>query len=139
MTEAEIMKALECCGLRGRYVCEEDCPRMNNGINSMSVCERDLKLDALDLINRKNAEIERLYSMNQAKLDMIHDLRGELETNDKAKAEVLGLQKEIKTARAEAIKEFGERLKVRYCNIPMWGKVAIVFMEEIAKEMGVEL
>ena len=53
--------------------------------------ERDLFEE--DLQTAK-AEIERLTSMNQAKLDMIHDLRAELET-----------------AKAEAIKEFAEKLK----------------------------
>lgn len=49
---------------------------------------------AVALIEWQKQEIERLQSMNQAKLDMIHDIRAELET-----------------AKAEAIKEFAERLK----------------------------
>lgn len=47
-----------------------------------------------ETINRKKAEIERLRSMNRAKLATIHDLKIEL-----------------KTAKSEAIKEFAERLK----------------------------
>lgn len=49
-----------------------------------------------ETINRKKAEIERLRSMNRAKLATIHDLKIEL-----------------KTAKSEAIKEFGKRLKSR--------------------------
>ncbi len=45
------------------------------------------------------AEIERLQSMNQAKLDMIHDIM------------IHDIRAELETARSEAIKEFAERLK----------------------------
>lgn len=63
-------------------------------------CQPTTKLckEALDLIKRQQAEIERLNSMNQAKLDMIHDVRAELET-----------------AKSEAVREFAEKLK-EYCN-----------------------
>lgn len=136
MTEAEIMKALECCKTNDYDYCSK-CPLFYD-----ADCVFPLATNCLDLINRKNAEIERLKSMNQAKLDMMHDLREELETNDKAKAEVLGLQKEIKTARAEAIKEVLERVeKCKFPN-PMTMKGTIIYGEEfdqIAKEMGVEL
>lgn len=36
-------------------------------------------LATVDLINRKDADIERLQSMNQAKIDTIHDIREDLE------------------------------------------------------------
>ena len=55
MTDNEIIKALECCGIK--HCCEE-CPykgvkcKLMNGVLS----------DALDLINRQQAEIERLNS-----------------------------------------------------------------------------
>ncbi len=74
----------------------------------------------IDPINRKNAEIRRLKKYDEERDIRLH-------------------AKLTATARAEAIKEFAERLKARYWDIPMWGKVAVVFMEEIAKEMGVEL
>lgn len=59
MKDNEIIKALE-------RMSEED----PDGFSS----------DILGVINRKEAEIERLQSMNQAKLDTIHDCRAELET-----------------------------------------------------------
>ncbi|MBQ2297857.1 MAG: hypothetical protein II278_00570, partial [Bacteroidaceae bacterium] len=59
------------------------------------LCKIERDRAALNLINRQKAELERLLSMNQAKLDMIHDLQTDLET-----------------AKAEAIKEFADRLKV---------------------------
>ena len=67
-TDNEIIKALEECG----------CPEC---------------LVIRDLINRKNAEIERLQSMNQAKLDTIHDIIARLEVS-----------------KSEARKEVAERL-----------------------------
>lgn len=50
------------------------------------------------------AENERLKSMNQAKLDMIHDLREENEWYIEI----------IQTTKAEAYKEFAERLKLTF-------------------------
>lgn len=67
-------------------------------IGSVTLSKEDvLAID--DLMNRQKAEIERLQSMNQAKLDMIHDLRTDVET-----------------ARAEAVKEFAERLRGKIDN-----------------------
>lgn len=94
-------------------------------------------------INRQKAELERLKSMNQSKLDMIHDLRAEIEVMNKAYkiitvdlksanletemmealSEQLGndvdeklkyiyeLEEKLKTAKAEAVREFAERLQ----------------------------
>ena len=64
MEDKEIIKALECCGIYGRYICDEDCPHMQNGIKSIGACERDLKLSALHLINGQKAEICELQLKN---------------------------------------------------------------------------
>lgn len=65
------------------------------GLERMSEEDPDgFSSDLLNLINRQKAEIERLKSMNQSKLDIIHDVRADLET-----------------AKSEAIREFAERLK----------------------------
>ena len=65
-------------------------------------CTEKLHTDALDLINRQNAEIERLEKENT-----FHR-----ETIQKNAQKALGvLNEEIETARVEAIKEFAERLK----------------------------
>ena len=57
LTDKEIVKALECCGSNA-YLCGE-CPykRIDN-------CELKLSADALDLINRLQAENERLKNAN---------------------------------------------------------------------------
>lgn len=64
MTESEIMKALECCY---NAKCSE-CPYEIRCIKTMAK-------DSLDLINRKNAEIERLRKEN-ALLEMKYTDRG---------------------------------------------------------------
>ena len=72
LTDNEIVKALECCSyITG--VCPEHCPLMND-----DGCRNILAEKALEIINRQKAEIERLEAMNQAKLDIIHDLRERL-------------------------------------------------------------
>ena len=90
LTESEIKKALECCILG-------DCQGCYYGDTDQRHCKDDLMQNALDLINRKNAEIER--------------------------------------ARAEAIKEFAERVKMlNNTNLILWNEQ----IDQIAKEMGVE-
>lgn len=87
MTDNEIIKALE-------KWCDNNCKKVCPHLKMCDKCVVTYIKSALDLIKRKQAEIERLQSMNQAKLDIIHDIRAELET-----------------AKSEAIKEFAERLK----------------------------
>ena len=56
MTDKEIIKALECCASESIEVCQV-CPYMVDTI----YCEQmKLRADALDLINRRKAEIEEL-------------------------------------------------------------------------------
>ena len=75
MTDNEIIKALECCSY-DNYQCD-NCPY------AYKTCT--IYKDSIDLINHQKAEIERLRSMNRAKLATIHDLQIELKT---AKSEV---------------------------------------------------
>ena len=90
LSDNEMIKALEYCeDSRDTDKHCLKCPYCNE-----SYCLDKMMADALFLINRQKAEIERLQSMNNAKLDMIHDLRTDLETT-----------------KSEAIKEFAERLK----------------------------
>lgn len=85
MTDAEIIKALECCCSNNIDSCEE-CP-----IKIECYTETiDCKKEALDLINRQKAEIERLQKENNQFAD------------------IGKMYSEIK---AEAIKEFAERVK----------------------------
>jgi hypothetical protein len=85
MSDNEIVKALECCG---KSSCK-GCPYLNK-----FPCNEFFPKDALDLINRQKAEMERLNEL----LEIRHKV---FET----KCE------ELEVAKAEAYKEFAERLK----------------------------
>ena len=85
MTDNEIIKALEC--LRGNAFDCGECPYCSC---YPAPCEQQVAKDALSLINRQKEEIERLKN---------RDLQ--VEVSEK-------LEREIK---AEAVKEFAERLK----------------------------
>lgn len=116
MTEEEIMKVLAYCKNQGLTSECTECPYKGEKRDCMGV----MLEDALDLINRKNAENARLNFEN---LQMI--------------ASINGLEER---ARAEAIKEFIERAKTRF-TIPWCGsKYDVIYgwFAKIAKEMGVE-
>lgn len=98
MKDKEVIKALECCvDWCGNVSCW-DCPLKNTG------CIHFDKLkETLDLINRQKAEIERLT----AERDAMHQ--------DVIAAEEYAWQ--CKIAKAEAYKEFAERLKSRLITV----------------------
>ena len=107
MTDNEIIKALECCGV-GDKGCESGCP-LNDGCVSPIATMEFIQKEALSLINRQKAEIERsnnyIEELN-CKLDMAND------------------------SKAQAIKDFAYRLK----NIPH----SVVYkwqIDEVVKEM----
>ena len=84
-TDEQIKKALECCK-RGELNDCEDCPCFEDGGASTTECIGNLLSNALDLINRQEAEIERLKKNNKTIMQTIADIH------------------------TEAIKEFAERL-----------------------------
>jgi hypothetical protein len=94
MTDAEIMKALEYCKNQGFVSKCCECRYKNS-----SGCVEHLITDALDLINRKNAEINKLtYQVNRLKK---YDEERDIRLHARLTA----------TAKAEEIKEFAEKLK----------------------------
>ena len=102
MTDAEIIKALECCSHEA-YDCDV-CPL---NLKEEELCFIEVRKYALDLINHQKAEIERLK-------------KG-------WKADVI----ETQNIKAEAIKEFAERVK-QEINFPL--SVWKVF-DTLVKEM----
>ena len=80
LTDAEVVKALECC-MDNNKGCEE-CPFRH----SQGRCTENMLTNALDLINRKDAEI---YVLNEA-------LDGETVKNMRLKHEVERLKAEIR-------------------------------------------
>jgi urease gamma subunit len=87
MTDKQIIKALECCHNGGKC---DDCP-----------CERtgdcNFEYEVLDLINRQKAKIERLADSNGRLRESV--------------GLMLNYPDGIERIKAEAIKEFAERLK----------------------------
>ena len=94
MTDDEIIKALECCSHRNVDLPCEGCP----AYSIAQMCMEDLMSDAIDLINRQNAEIERLDQESGI-------LEEELEDRSK---DIYDL---ISKERSNAILEFAEALK----------------------------
>ena len=74
MTDNEIIKALECCSVNAEGNCR-GCPLLND----YSPCGVKLTTNALDLINRQKAEIERLKSDNDILSKNMHNLCKELD------------------------------------------------------------
>lgn len=92
-TDDEVIKALECCTKAGMINCRA-CPYEA----SCNMGESKMQAHALALINRQKAEIERLNGC----------VKTEEEVRTIAKAVIdVG----VAIAKAEAIKEFAERLK----------------------------
>lgn len=105
MTDNEIIKALECCCTLEGVGCR-NCPQYD--IHS-AMCVKNLIRNALDLINRQKAEIERLKAENKS----IRYCYEQAKSYNDTLAE--SCEKNCKhfnmTTRAEAIKNFAERLK----------------------------
>ena len=100
MTDNEIIKALETCILGDCDVCNCKC-------GSVGDCRDTLNKHSLDLINRQQAEIERL----EKHTEMYHEVR------------------------AEAIKEFAEKLKKRFYLIAGRCVVNVYQIDNLVKEM----
>jgi hypothetical protein len=123
MTDNEIIKALECCDeIDNNWdssKCFEKCPYKGE-------CARRIMADTLDLINRQKAEISELQRRNSELEIELKAMRGAANSY-KAEVERLCVELDeviiakdllfdeaealIKKNKAEAIKEFAERLK----------------------------
>lgn len=85
----EIIKALKCC-------INDDC---DNCPDTFGNCEHNVMRNALDLIKRQQAEIERLR-------ELIRAVKKDLDIA------ISAYDKEIADAKSEAIKEFAKRLRL---------------------------
>ena len=119
MTDNDIIKALECCTDYSyeSLLCRE-CPYFEYGFNRR--CRDELSEDSLALITRQKAKIEALEMDNaQLQSDNINanmnreHLQAEIERLKGWDRWIVSESHApiIKKARAEAIKEFAERLK----------------------------
>lgn len=69
LTDEQVKYALECC-TQGVYDCKKECPLRDNGCSLKLKCRFGLCKDALDLINRQKAEIERLEKILNKRCDV---------------------------------------------------------------------
>ena len=98
-TDEEIIKALECCVSTTTDEACDGCP-----FNKQNLCDKDqlaLERYALDLINRQKAELADNERLNK-KVDKLSEVL--LDT----------IKIRYKQAKAEAYKEFAERLKNKW-------------------------
>ncbi len=118
VTDNEIIKALERCNKPiGKAECTE-CPYFKTN----GSCSEKLINDAIDLINRQNAEIERY------------------------KGVIKILENDVATATSKAIKEFAERLKSKFAHSGKstkygdftWGDITSYELDNLVKEMAGE-
>ena len=112
MTDSEIIKALEKCVERNKSICVVcDCTNKEH-------CTEYLAKEALDLINRLQAENELLETENKRLYEAIY--QGNITIGFKMKAERLHQMQQIEQierAKTEAYEEFAERVHCHCQNI----------------------
>lgn len=112
MTDNEIIKAMQC--VIGNDVKCSECTYQK--VLPFPSCRRKCAKNALDLINRQKAEVERL----QKNIDGLN----------------IFTKNHIKVIKLQAIKEFAERLKENYCFTDRWGKIITKStVDNLVKEM----
>ena len=118
MTDSEIIKALECCAITAK--CRQECIFHKYGEEyDVQNCTTHLAQATLELVNRLQAEIERL------KADVRFSVYLGYETTNQIKA--------------EAIKEFAEKLKKKYKPYVILGsEVAEIEIDNLLKELAGE-
>lgn len=122
VNDNDIIKAFECC--KGEDIPCADCPYIDFG-----QCQTYVASDALDLINRLKAEIEKLQHI-------CAELSKENEEQDRAIINALHRMKEI---RNETVKEFAERLKGNCISVDTGDRsykiITTIWIDNLAKEM----
>lgn len=123
MTDEQIIKALECCGEHNTF-----CNECSYKHKTVEYCGSDLFKDAVALINRQKAEIEKLKEDVSFNIKLNALLAEQRDGRDKL-IEALDeqcdtLNVKLKTAKFEAIKEFWDKLKTeaRLRNHTNYGK-----------------
>lgn len=131
MTDNEIIKALECCSVdpsSGKYADCKNCPL--DILDSANCFWFVIQKNALDLINRQKAEIERLKTSRNDDRHKFCNLIGNVLVYSSTLEDYNNFRKEIKAA---AVGEFVERFRklseYGTINISPWQ------LDNIAKEM----
>lgn len=139
MTDNEIIKAIELCSTDALVHCE-DCPFYYKCLN-----DENLFKYAIDLINRQKAEIEQYKDYTEKWMEKAEELKAEVERYEIEMQMVYGYADALEQrAKAEAVKEFAERLKTEYAKGMSWFKkkesyyVDVEDIDNLLKEMGGE-
>ena len=99
LTDEQIKRALECCAKGNMDDACPECPLVD-----YDGCMEHLVVYLAELINRLQAENERLESLNNRLGDDV-DLKIKY---------IYELEERLKTVKAEAYKEFAERIKLEF-------------------------
>ena len=141
MEDKEIINALECC--RDFGDCSL-CPYDGAVFDDEPDCAEKLHTDALALINLQKAEIERLREKQAEDEKLLNDRVVE-SVNAVSQAHLKyenALEEQIKTVKAEAIKEFADRLKKKMYIPKPYGTTNVVdeyVIDTVVKEICGEL
>lgn len=119
--EKEIKKALEMC-TNDSLNCDDSCPYYNR----MFLCRISMASDALNLIRKQQAEIERLKCETGKLLPKNCPYAMQMEVSNKLETQI----------RSEAIKEFWDRLKAQ--NTMDERIISVKSGDELAEEMAGE-
>lgn len=129
MTDNEIIKALECCS-KHHNTCGTCCP-MDSICNNVRDCLITLSKNALDLIRRQKAEIERLQK--KANTPFAEFTFDENKLKEIVSDAIKNIEFNLNSVKSEAIKEFAERLK---CGVPQeTGVIRCADVDNLVKEM----
>lgn len=130
MTDNEIVKALECCVARSGTACSK-CPYHEQYYDK---CTEKRNADIVDLINRQKLEIERLKRALNTDFSFV---RTRCSGKTKRINEIITFR--VETIKAEAIKEFAERLLNEYATMSLNSQISIDVVgcdiKRIVKEM----
>lgn len=157
LSDSEIVKALECCSMQSYPACCE-CPYHEQYSNKGCITKRNA--DIADLINRQKAEIDGLQQLVNLSIDMQNEMTDTIinleELLAEKNAEIERLEdllkrhqrntdrirlitaETAKKIKAEAYKEFAERLKdMHKCNTTSVVSLVTVFdnINNLVKEL----
>ena len=121
LTDAEIVKALECCITND---CAK-CKAYDETNGEIVDCLHAICRNALALINRQKAEIERLKEHEHIIEKMLSE----------AWERIAELDRLNETAKSEAIKEFWEKVKQEFQGVKHILPTAYLIGDKIVKEM----
>lgn len=110
-TDNEVISALQC--VSGEDIPCRGCPFLNI---PFPTCKELAAKQALDLIRRQRAEIERLQEYYKRYYDLTRETKELQDVVEHAKDRLSLFDEAITTERAEAIKEFAEKMKKRECR-----------------------